>query len=385
MPKKRVLQVSLIFIITISLAFIAGFITRTWLPKDRVKFQILDQAYDILSNRSLELLPEPPSLEYGMIRGMLQASGDPYAIFLEPAMHELETDFLEGNFGGIGVELIRSDNGDVLLYPYPDSPAAQAGIQVGDRLLAVEGLIITPETPLETIQAAIRGNIDETVKLKVSREHDNTPIDLLVARREMALPSVTWRLHPQFESVGIIKINIIASSTPDEILRAVQELADQGVTSYILDLRENGGGLLTESINIARLFLTKGEILQQQYRGQPVETFSVEEPGPLAELKLAVVVNQNTASAAEIIAGALKANNRASIIGAPTFGKDTIQLVFNLDDGSSMHITAARWWIPGLEPPVGEHGVQPDFPIETDSQPGDQAIDTAAELLLNGP
>jgi carboxyl-terminal processing protease len=103
--------------------------------------------------------------------------------------------------------------------------------------------------------------------------------------------------------------------------------------------------LLTESIDIARLFLTSGEILQQKYRGQPVETFSVEEPGRLVNLKMALLVNQNTASAAEIIAGALKANNRATLVGSPTYGKDTIQLVFNLDDGSSMHIRQSSWWI----------------------------------------
>jgi carboxyl-terminal processing protease len=237
---------------------------------------------------------------------------------------------------------------------------------------------------LETIQAAIRGNIDEKVKLIVTRGGGNQPLEFSVSRSEMPIPSVIWRISPEFDSVGVIKINIIASSTQDEIMKAVQELTDQGADRFILDLRDNGGGLLTESIEIVRLFLKEGEILEQQYRGQPVENFSAENPGPLSDLNLAVLVNHNTASAAEIIAGALRANHRATVVGAPTYGKDTIQLVFNLDDGSSMHITSARWWVPGLEPEIGGHGVQPDVLISSENGPGDPALERAAELLSSG-
>jgi carboxyl-terminal processing protease len=319
-----------------------------------------------------------------MIRGMLQASGDEYAIFLEPTIQELEADSLEGNFGGIGVELKRADNGDLLLFPYPDSPAALAGVQTGDKLLAVDGLEITADMPIETVQAAIRGEIDKIVRITVRRESEQVPFQIEIRRKEIALPSVTWILHPEVRSIGIIKINIIAASTPGEIVRAVTELQKSGATAFVLDLRENGGGLLSESIEIVRLFLTQGDILKQQYRGQPVETFSVEKPGPLVDTELAVLVNNNTASAAEIIAGALNANRRATIIGSPTFGKDSIQLVFNLEDGSSMHITAARWWVPGLSPAIGEGGLQPDILILPETPGSDPALAAAVKLLTNG-
>ena len=384
MTIKRALPVTLVSLLLIFMGFTAGFYTQTWFRKDRSQFPILDQAYQILSNHSLQELPEAPALEYGMIRGLLQASGDPYAVFLEPILHELETDSLEGNFGGIGVELVRAENGDLLLYPYPESPAAVAGVRAGDQLLTVDGMAITSEMPIETIQAAIRGGIDETVRITVSRKPGRTPLDFEIARKEMPLPSITWRVHPESPSLGIIKLNVIASSTLEEILHAVDELKDLGASGYILDLRDNGGGLLSESIEITRLFLARGEILEQQYRGQPVDSYSVEEPGLLKDLDMVVLVNENTASAAEIIAGALKANDRAPIIGTPTLGKDSIQLVFDLDDGSSLHITAARWWVPGLEPPIGDHGVQPDITIPADVQGADPALKAAVDLLSHG-
>jgi carboxyl-terminal processing protease len=151
-----------------------------------------------------------------------------------------------------------------LLYPF--QIAQPLRLNPGrDILQAVDELSITPEMPIETIQAAIREDINQKVNLIVRREKEIQPLEIKVSRKEIPLPSVTWRLHPDFNSVGIIKINIIASSTSAEILSAVEDLTHHGADRFILDLRDNGGGLLTESIDIARLFLTSGEILQQKY------------------------------------------------------------------------------------------------------------------------
>jgi carboxyl-terminal processing protease len=161
-----------------------------------------------------------------------------------------------------------------------------------------------------------------------------------------------------------MEINLIAASTADEILRAVKDLQNRGASHFILDLRNNPGGLLTAGVDISRLFLKDGLVIEQQYRGQPVESFKVEKPGPLADLDLAVLINRGSASAAEIIAGSLQAHHRASLIGSPSYGKDTIQLVFDLQDGSSLHVTAAQWWVPGLVSPISGVGLQPDVLVE---------------------
>ncbi len=144
----------------------------------------------------------------------------------------------------------------------------------------------------------------------------------------------------------------------------MEDLQQRGATAFVLDLRDNPGGLLDAGVDIARLFLKEGSVMQQQYRGQEVKTFEVEKPGPLADLPLAVLINHGSASAAEIAAGALQAHRRATLIGEPSYGKDSIQLVFTLQDGSSLHVTSAQWWIPGLQKPVGEQGLQPDILID---------------------
>ncbi len=158
----------------------------------------------------------------------------------------------------------------------------------------------------------------------------------------------------------------------------------RGARVFILDLRDNFGGLLTAGVDVARLFLAEGVVIQEQFRDQEITTYRVEKPGTLMDIPLAVLVNQHTASAAEIIAGALKEHDRAQLIGVPTFGKATIQMIFDLQDGSSLHITAARWWVPDLEPAIAEKGVQPDVYLEPSPDPNgkDALVQEAARLLL---
>jgi len=140
---------------------------------------------------------------------------------------------------------------------------------------------------------------------------------------------------------------------------------------------------LDAGIDVSRLFLASGVIIEQQYRGQPIKSYSVDQKGELAEVPLALFVNHNTASAAEIIAGALQVNHRAILIGAPTHGKDTIQLIFDLADGSSLHVTAAHWWVPGLDKVISDHGLQPDILIDPMSESlSDPFIDAAATYFF---
>jgi carboxyl-terminal processing protease len=228
----------------------------------------------------------------------------------------------------------------------------------------------------------VRGPVGKTVALRLSRPPDYSTVEVTILRKEIAQPSVTWHLEPSQPKVGVVEINIIAASTPGEIEKAVADLQERGATHFILDLRDNGGGLLSAGVDTASLFLEEGVVMQQQYRGKDVETFRVQRPGTLSGIPLAVLVNQNTASAAEIIAGALQAHGRAMLVGTPTFGKDSIQLIFELQDGSSMHVTAAKWWIPGLEKPEDVAGLQPDRLVEGDNPQGEDYIQYAIQALL---
>jgi carboxyl-terminal processing protease len=315
---------------------------------------------------------------------MVDAYGDPYTIFVEPVQHELETDTLQGSFGGIGVQLSRDEDGHIVLYPIHESPAESAGIIDGDRLLSVEDLVLIPETDIELVQAELRGLVSDPVTISIGRAPDYFPQELNIVRSEFPLPSVTWHLDVDEPRMGVIDINVFAASTPDEILRAVADLGSRGASSYVLDLRDNFGGLLTAGVDVARLFLNEGVVIEQQYRGQNVETFRVSQPGTLADLPMVILINQHTASAAEIVAGSLKYHQRAKLIGVPTLGKDTIQLVFDLRDESSLHVTAAQWWVPGLDPPVSENGVQPDIFLDSNLEGSlpDPAIGSAKQILF---
>jgi len=374
----------LLALVFITVGFIAGYFIREYVTNKSRSFLILNEAYDILLDQGLESIPEGSSLEYGMIRGMLQAYGDPYTIFVEPVQHELESNTLQGKFGGIGVNLDRDTEGFVVLYPFPTSPAREAGIQDGDRLLKINDIPIIPETSIDIVLAELRGKVNERVRLIIARRPDFNPIDVTIKREEIPIPSVSWHLDISEPRLGVVAVNVISASTPDEIEIAFEDLRNQGAQAFVLDLRNNSGGLLKSGVDIARLFLEDGVILQQQYRDMDIETFQVMKPGSLSSLPLVVLVNENTASASEIVAGALKANGRALLIGAPTFGKDSIQLVYDLDDGSSLHVTAARWWIPGLETTIQETGIIPDINISPATMPSapDPIITEAIRILF---
>lgn len=383
MDFKRAYLLTIIILMVAAAGFAAGYVVNSAMNDSFSDWQILNSAYRILRDNGWKDLPADPALEYGMIRGMVQTYDDPYTIFVEPVQHELQSDTLAGSFGGIGVRLGNDSQDRVVLYPIPGGPAEDEGVMEGDRLVSVDGLDITAETAMETIQAALRGPVGEWVEINIIRPPDSTLLQFRIKRAEIPLPSVTWHIDPDEPRLGVIEVNVVAASTPDEVVTAVSDLSERGAQAYLLDLRDNYGGLLTAGIDTARLFLDQGEIIQQQYRGKDIEVFRVEKPGPLKDIPLAVLVNHNTASSSEIIAGALKAHQRAQLIGSSTYGKDTIQLIFDLDDGSSLHVTSAKWWIPDLEPSFSGTGLQPDIVIETDGTDGpDLLIQAAASLLL---
>lgn len=370
---KRAFAIYFLGLLAFGLAFTSGYFVRAQFYPSLSEYPIWNQARQIVRTNALYDAPPDPALEYGMIRGMLAAYDDPYTRFVEPTRTELDSDNLEGSYGGIGATLERGPAGEIYLYPFPDSPAAEAGVQDGDQLLRVDDLTISEATPVDEVVAALRGPEGDPVTIEITHSAAATTETFTIHRAAIPLPSVTWRLAREDARLGIIKVNLIAASTAVEIEKAAADLETQGAQFYALDLRDNGGGLVDAGVEIARLFLTEGDILQEQYRGENPKTYAVHRPGPLRELPLVVLVDGHTASAAEIIAGALQTRGRAALIGQPTFGKDVIQLAFELSDGSSLHVTAARWWIPGLDANISAEGLQPDVHVE----PGEDGQDTA--------
>jgi carboxyl-terminal processing protease len=380
---------SFLFTVLIGLALMGSFAAGYFVRDYRISsadLPILTEAHHLLLQYGLKEPPQTPVLEYGMIRGMLQAYGDPFTTFSEPVEHELTTNNLEGRFGGIGVQLQRDEMDFHILIPLPGSPAESAGILEGDRLVQVDDIEVTPETPVEMVQAALRGKVGSKVLIRVGRPPDYNAFSMTIVRAEFAIPSVTAYLAPMETRLGILKVNLMSATTPDEIVEAVMDLKERGAQTFALDLRDNYGGLLSSGVDTARLFLQDGAIMNEQYKGEDIKTYEVDKPGALSDLRFVILVNGNTASAAEITAGSLQSLRSATLIGAPTYGKDTIQLVFELYDKSSLQVTAARWWIPEdtetIPPTISGTGLQPEILVDNNtSSTQDAGIKAAVDYF----
>lgn len=358
-------------IVILSIAI--GYFGHRFIARYRGELPLLNEARDILVQNTILEIPPDPALEHGMIRGMLAAMEDPHTHFIEPAVHEIRTNELAGRFGGVGVRLERDTQANWRLYPLPDSPALIAGIEDGDLLKAVDNLEITLETEELDLIAAIRGPEGESVELTVQRELQS--ITFTIERQWVPLPSITWHLLPETPQIGVIRVHRIADTTADEMQVGIEVLSEQGAEALIIDLRDNGGGLVNAGIRIARLFLESGEVIRQSFKGEAVKTFEVEQPGPFTDLPLVLLINNHTASSAEIVAGALSAHQRANLVGTATHGKTSIQFIFELQDGSSVNITSGRWWVPGIDFPLA-----PDFEV-TDDPNGIVLMQTAINVL----
>lgn len=371
--------------LTFSATFVAGYATRA--ATDRRNplggdYPIFAEARQIIADNFLGTLPDDKAQEYGMVRGWLNTVGDHYTIFLEPPAQELEAQSLQGEFGGIGVSIRRDDAGAVVLSPFEDMPAAKAGVLEGDVLIGVDDNLITPETTTDQISAWVRGPVDTDVKLTVQRG-DQT-LEFSMKRQVVEIPSVAGRVLEQDPTMGWVAVSRFSEKTPDEVQRAIDMLQAKGATRLVLDLRGNGGGLLDSAVKTASLFLDGGVVMYENQRDQAEKTYTAPGTGAEADLPLVMIVNGGTASAAEILAGALRDRGRGPLIGQTTFGKGSVQLIFTLSDGSSIHVTNARWYTPN-HTGIDGVGLKPDIEMEPGTDGHDPELDRAIEYLKNLP
>jgi carboxyl-terminal processing protease len=326
-------------------------------------------------------VPSPTERTYGAIHESLLLLDDPYTVFVEPQPRELERDTMRGAFGGIGVVLWRNVDGQIILSPLPGSPAERGGIRDGDVLVAVDGEKITDDTTEDDVRAWLHGEVDTSVTLTISRP-PTPPLDFTITRSEIQVPSVIWRVLDQAPDIGYVQIDSFTERTGDELAAAIQGLLhEEQVSSLLLDLRDNSGGLVEASISTASQFLHDGDVLIEQYRDRRERAFQVEEQGAAFDVPLAILVNAGTASASEIVAGALQDHARGPLIGESTFGKGSVQLIYDLSDGSSLHVTTAIWLTPNRNQIEG-HGLTPDIYVASDHNPlHDEQLDRAIDYL----
>lgn len=323
-------------------------------------------------------VPPMEQVTYGAIRGALNELGDPYTVFVEPPAREQERETLRGNFGGIGAHISRNDNGDVTLDPIPNNPAAAAGLRSGDILLAVDGRAIGDELTVEEIAELIRGEQGTFVTLTILKPGASEPIELEIERSEILIPSVSYHLLAEAPTVGYIRLERFTGESSSEIENALHDLRAQGAGQLILDLRHNGGGLLDAAVQVADSFLTDGPIMYQQSKGQEERVYEADGDAAAGDLPLLILIDGATASSSEILAGALQDRERALLVGTRTFGKGSVQLVYDLSDGSSIHVTASRWLTPARHQ-IDQHGLSPDILVETPQE----ALDNGQDVVLH--
>lgn len=330
--------------------------------------------------------PNASQRTYGAIRGMVESFGDPYTFFVEPQARERERDELRGKFGGIGANLEQSDAG-IVLHPVPGQPAEEAGIQEGDILLMVDDAEITPEMSLDDVVALVRGPAGSTVTLLVRRTDSTgnaTEFPIEVTRADIETPSMQWRLiegRTPGSQVGYIDHDLFTERSPAEMEQAISELTEQGADSFILDLRGNPGGLVQAAVKIADMWLDSGVILIEQRADGSENVFDADSDLLNKDTPLVIVVDSASASASEIVAGALHDHGRAMLVGAKTFGKGSVQLIHELPDRSSLHVTNSRWLTPNRHQ-IAEQGLMPDIVVGEGDDPLPQAIAAAEQEVV---
>ncbi|MBN1286917.1 MAG: S41 family peptidase [Anaerolineae bacterium] len=334
-------------------------------------YPILSDVHTLLEQNYLNPLPDAKELEYAAIKGMVGALEDPHTYFIPPAVAKNESDALAGEYGGIGAEVKRDTNGDYVLYPYPDSPAAAAGIRDSDKLLAVGDTEVTPDMLHDDVRRLVRDEVGKMLTITV--QHQDTgeieSFDIEVA--VIQVPSVIWSTLAEAPEIGYIQVLRFTSRTPEELEQALVDLDAKGVVALVMDLRRNSGGLLQEAVDVASVFLDGGVVLYERRKGQDEIVKEAAGGGTELARPLAVLVDDGSASAAELVAGALQDRGRAVLIGQKTYGKGSVQLIFTLADGSSLHVTTAEWYTPdrhainavGLTPDI-EMIHSPDFDAE---------------------
>jgi carboxyl-terminal processing protease len=350
-----------------SAAFLAGFFVRdrsSVIAQEQTggeNFPLLAEVRQLVESNYLRQVPPGKEMEYAAIRGYLGGLNDPYTFFIDPPVAQSESDVLAGQYGGIGVQVQRNEQGLFVLYPFRDGPAAAAGIRDGEILVAVNGTEIALTERLDVVDGLLRGEVGEGrgVTLTVQAPSTNETREVFVEFAVVTVPSVVWRPLAEEPTFGYIQIMRFTSRTPDELREALADLSSQDVVALVLDLRNNSGGLLHESVEVASEFLGSGVVFYERTREQEKVTEAI--PGGTAlDIPLVVLVNNGTASAAELVAGAIRDRGRGILIGQKTYGKGSVQLIFRLPDDSSVHITSAEWFTPSKAALDG-NGLEPDI------------------------
>lgn len=317
---------------------------------------------------------------YGAISGMVKGLDDPYSAFMEPSETKNFMESLAGEISGIGAEIDIVDSKLVIISPLSDSPAEKAALKPQDQILKINDQA-TDKMALDVAISKIRGKAGSKVKLTIMRTGFAEPQVFEITREVIKIKSVKWEMKP--ENVAYIQISQFGDDTTDLMQKAAKEINDKNPKAIILDLRNNPGGYLNSAVDVASLFIPKGVVVKEKDKnGRIIDEKTTLDP-ILGKYKVFVLINGGSASASEIVAGALRDTKRGTLIGEKSFGKGSVQDLEELAGGSSLKITVAKWLTPNGNA-IDKVGIEPDIKVELTesdvSQNKDPQLDKALEM-----
>lgn len=373
--KQSSTKLSLLVIICLGSLLLLGLRndSNTALDKNIYKgIRTFNEVFDMVQKNYVDDV-DSPALIQGAINGMVK-SLDPHSAFMTPDLYkELEVE-TQGSFGGIGIEITILKDVLTIVSPIEDTPAFVAGLKSGDQILRIDGKSTKDITIMEAVKK-LRGPKDTKVTVTIMREKMSAPKDIVLTRAIIQIKSVKFKT---FEDVGYIRIAAFQERTGDDLIKALKEVTKKlnPMKGLVLDLRNDPGGLLNQAIEVSDVFLKSGTIVSTRGRTKSMETkATAKDNGNEITCPIVVLVNEGTASAAEIVAGALQDNGRALVIGTQTFGKASVQTVIPLEDGSALKLTTARYYTPKGRS-IQAEGIKPDIVVKY-IKPKDDAENTA--------
>jgi len=363
-------QTFLVFFLVLAVAttgIVLGRLSVTAVSAEGEGYEELKTFTEVLSMVKKNYVEDVKSkdLVYGAIRGMLN-SLDPHSSFMTAEGYKDMQVETKGEFGGIGIQIGMKESMLTVIAPIEDTPAYKAGIKAGDKIVKINN-VTTRDMTLQDAVSKMRGVPKTTVTISIMREGWKDPKDFILTREIIKVKSVKSKVLEG--GIGYVKINQFQEQTANDLAAAMKKLDEEKITSLVLDLRNDPGGLLNSSIDVASQFLEKGKlVVYTKTRSGDKSEFFTDNNGHFT-LPMVVLVNQGSASASEIVAGALKDWNRAVILGTVTFGKGSVQTVIPLSDGSGLRLTTAKYYTPKGKSIQGT-GITPDIIIKLEAKNG---------------
>ncbi|MDT8896739.1 S41 family peptidase [Thermanaerothrix sp. 4228-RoL] len=341
------------------------------------------QAWDLVHEQYVDQPVDDEALMRGAIRGMLEALNDPHTGYMDPFEFQQANAPLEGEYEGIGAWVDTSGEFLTIISPMPDSPAEKAGLKAGDKIIAVDGEDMTGVDPSLVLRRVL-GPAGSTVTLTIQREGEPSPFEVRIVRQKITIPSVEGKMLDQH--IAYVRLFTFGEKTASDLRRTLTDLLDQKPVGIILDLRNNGGGYLNAAIDVSSEFIKDGVIMYEVYGDGRKISYRAKGNGIATDIPLVVVVNEGTASASEITAGAIQDYQQGKLVGTKTFGKGSVQSWTPLvNNEGAVRITIARWLTP-QERQINGVGLTPDVEVpltEEDLKAGrDPQLDRAIQLLL---